>query len=144
MSTLCGRWGRTPATAHGATTLGRKETPGARRSRGEGPTQALPHALQGALSEELRGQGLLYRFPRYPRAAPGLARLLRAPPALRAAGRAAHPLGYGAGHAGRNGVHALGDVRALCAYGAGLEGTQALPRQRRVARLARGLYGPGR
>jgi hypothetical protein len=39
-------------------------------------------------------------------------------------GCASHPFGDGASHAGRDGIDTLGDVRALCACGAGFQGHQ--------------------
>src|SRR5215211_6129664 len=75
-----------------------------RRPDGQGPTQAVSRSLPIAIPEELRGQGVLYRLPRHPRAASGLALLLRAPPPLRVGGCSANPFGHGASHAWRNGV----------------------------------------
>src|SRR5215212_7552141 len=106
-----------------------------RRPDGQGPTQAVSRSLPIAIPEELRGQGVLYRLPRHPRAASGLALLLRAPPPLRVGGCSAHPFGHGASHAWRNGVYALGDVRALCAHGACLQSPEALPRLRGAPEL---------
>src|SRR5918998_4451234 len=88
------------------------------------------NSLPDTISEELSGQGVSDGLLRHPLAASGLALLLCTPPSLRAGWDAAYPFGDGAGHAGRDGVDALGYVLALRSYGAGLQGLEALPRQR--------------